>query len=120
MSPYILDLTSHLIKKNRYGDLLQHNLDSHALLSHIQLDLESGDVRDMNPATLGKIMTAFEIGDVMASKEDLFRQVHFTGDCEDLLRQMISTCLAYAIRDRLQAQDKVASACVAILRRQQN
>jgi hypothetical protein len=46
-------------------------------------------------------MCSFEIGDVMAGKKDLFNSVHFSGDCEELLRELVSLCLAFAIRDRL-------------------
>ena len=44
---------------------------------------------------------SFEIGDVMASKKDLFNNVSFNGDCEEILRELVSLCLAFAIRDRL-------------------
>ena len=101
MRQYIVDLTNYLISKNRYDEILHRIVDWDKFVQHVKLDLESGDVRTMNPNTLGRIMCSFEIGDVMASKKDLFNGVSFSGDCEEMLRELISLCLAYAIRDRL-------------------
>lgn len=101
MRRYIQNLTSNLIGKNRYADLKLRIRSRDKFLLHIRRDLESSDVRDMKPETLGKIMCAFDIGDVMASKKDLFERVHFSGDCEEMLREMVALCLAYAICDRL-------------------
>lgn len=101
MRRYIVNLTSHLINKNRYDEIFARMNNPSEFLTHIALNLESDDVKDMSPETLGKIMCAFEIDDVMASKKDLFDGTHFSGDCEELLRELVSLCLAYAIRDRL-------------------
>lgn len=96
---YILDLTNHLITKNKYAHLFR--LGRHGLIEHIKLDLECNDVREMKPETLGKIMSAFQIGDVMVTKEEIFKLVHFSGDCEEFLREIVATCLANAISDRI-------------------
>lgn len=94
---YITNLTTNLITKNRY--------DAHPLsadfVTHVKDDLEFLDVKSMTPETLGRIMGSFEIGDVMASKKELFEGVTFGGDCEQLLRELVALCLALAIRDRL-------------------
>ncbi|MFZ1719920.1 MAG: hypothetical protein WAU28_01035 [Candidatus Moraniibacteriota bacterium] len=99
MSPYIQNLTNNLIGKNGYDRLGLHPSE---LVKHIKFDLEVGDVSKMNPETLGKIMAAFDNGDVMASKSELFNLVSFSGDCGDFLRELVSACLAMTIRDRLQ------------------
>ena len=101
MKQYIVNLTNHLIGKNRFDETFSRigNLDK--FVEHVKTDLEAGDVRTMSPAKLGEIMCSFEIGDVMAGKKDLFNGVHFSGDCEEMLRELVSLCLAFAIRDRL-------------------
>lgn len=101
MRQYIVNLTNHLISKNRYDQIFYKIGNSDEFVRHVKLDLDSDDVQSMSPETLGKIMYSFEIGDVMANKEELFNGVSFSGDCEEMLRELVSLCLAYAIRDRL-------------------
>jgi len=101
MRQYIVNLTNHLIAKNRYDEVFYKIGNPDEFVQHVKFDLDSGDVRTMNLDTLGKIMGSFEIGDVMASKKDLFNNVSFSGDCEEMLRELVSLCLAFAIRDRL-------------------
>lgn len=103
MREYIVNLTNNLIGKNNYDEIWAHRSrlgGYEGFLKHVKVDLENcDDVRNMNPETLGKIMCSFEIGDVMSSHPG--REVLFTGDCEQLLRDLVATCLAYVIRDRL-------------------
>lgn len=101
MKQYIVNLTNHLIGKSRYDETFHRIKDSDKFVEHVKTDLEAGDVRTMSPAKLGEIMCSFEVGDVMAGKKDLFNGTHFSGDCEEFLRELVSLCLAYAIRDRL-------------------
>lgn len=101
MRPYIINLTGNLIGKNRYDEVFHKIKNLNEFIKHVKFDLESSDIRIMNPDTLGRIMCSFEIGDVMASKIDLFSGVCFGGDCEDMFRELVSLCLAYVIRDRL-------------------
>lgn len=122
MRKYIKDLTDHLIKKNRYDEVdlrLREGKDfPDSLVNHVRVDLEASDVLSMNPETLGKIMANFEIGDVMASKKELVDKLHFNGDCEDLLRELVALCLAYVIRDRLNgSQDRLIPMFRSKLRR---
>jgi hypothetical protein len=46
-------------------------------------------------------MCSLEIGDVLIGKQELFQELHFAGDCGDLLREMVSVVLARVIHDRL-------------------
>jgi hypothetical protein len=101
MKQYIVNLTNHLISKNGYDATFYRINNLENFVKHVKTDLEAGDVRAMSPAKLGEIMCSFEIGDVMASKNDLFDNTHFSGDSEELLRELVSLCVAYAIRDRL-------------------
>jgi len=110
MREYIQNLTNNLIAKNHYDqvDLRLRGEQNYPnnLVDHIKWDLAAGDVRKMNPETLGKIMANFEIGDVMASKKELLvDNLGFAGDCEDLLRELVALCLAFVIRDRLDHSD---------------
>lgn len=101
MRQYIVNLTNHLIGKNRYDETFYRIGNPDKFVGYVKTDLEAGDVQIMSPAQLGEIMCSFEIGDVMAGKKDLFSGVHFGGDCEKMLRELVSLCLAFAIRDRL-------------------
>jgi hypothetical protein len=100
-SQYIQNLVSNLIGKNRYSELVKapRILTYSQLLDHIKYDLFCGDVRRMRPGTLGRIMCSFDIGEVMSAHPG--KEVRFSGDCEDLLRELVALCLAYAIRDRI-------------------
>ncbi len=104
MREYIKNLTDNLISKNRYDEVdlrLRAESSLTSLVEYVKVDLEAGDVKNMNPETLGRIMANFEIGDVMASKADIVEWIHFNGDCEDLLRELVALCLAFVIKDRL-------------------
>ena len=105
MKQYLVNLTNHLIGKNRYDETFHRIKNSEKFVEHVKTDLEAGDIRTMSPAKLGEIMCSFEIGDVMAGKKDLFNGTHFSGDCEEFLRELVSLCLAYAIRDRIDGRD---------------
>mgnify|MGYP001593456382 CR=1 FL=1 len=103
MSPYIVNLTNHLIDKNDFDEVFCHigfcidSLDD--FVKHVKINLLHGDVKDMSPGTLGKIMCALEIGDVATTHPG--KEVLFAGDCGEMLRELVSLCLAYVIRDRL-------------------
>ena len=106
MRPYIINLTNTLIGKNRFEEMRTRFTGpalNEKFLEHVQLDLLAGDVRDMNPATLGKILCSLEIGEVMSSH--LGKEVHFNGDCEEMLRELVARALAYVIVDRLDPVD---------------
>ncbi|MDO8633074.1 MAG: hypothetical protein Q7K38_00790 [Candidatus Wildermuthbacteria bacterium] len=105
MRQYIVNLTDNLIGKNRYDEIVRRIGIGNEFVRHVKIDLECGDVRNMSPETLGKIMCSFEVGDVVASQLELFEGVHFSGDCEEMLRELVSLCLAYVIRDRLDTSD---------------
>ena len=101
MRQYIVSLTNHLIGKNRYDEIFYRIGDSEEFVEYVKADLEDGYVRTMPPAELGEIMCLLQIGDVMATEKDLLGGVHFSGDCEETLRELVSLCLAFVIRDRL-------------------
>lgn len=101
MKQYIVNLTNHLISKNHYNETFQRVRDLDEFVEHVKIDLEAGDVRTMSPAKLGEIMCSLESGDVLASGRDLFNNTHFSGDCEEFLRELVSLSLAYVIRDRI-------------------
>ncbi len=101
MKQYIVNLTNHLIGKNRFDEIFYRIGNPEGFVKHVKTDLEAGDIRTMSSTKLGEIMCSFEIGDVITGQKDLFNGVHFSGDCEELLRELVSLCLAYAIKDRL-------------------
>jgi hypothetical protein len=103
MSPYILNLTNHLIGKYNFDhDRGPMSLgQQHNRIDYLKIQLETHGLRGMKAETLGKIMSELDIGDVMATKEEIFKHVGFYGDCENLLREVVATCLAYTISERL-------------------
>lgn len=104
MSPYIVNLTNHLIGKHAYDT---YRMGSAEFRKHVAAALWADDVSRMKPAKLGEVMASFETGDVMASKKELFDLVRFSGDCEDLLRTLVCACLAYAIWGRLYCDEEL-------------
>ncbi len=106
MRKYIVDLTDNLIHKNRYDELWDrfckpNFVKETSFLEHVKLDLDSDDVSSMKPETLGRIMSSFGVGNIMATKDEILGSVSFAGDCEAMLRELVALCLAYVIRDRL-------------------
>ncbi len=105
MSPYILNLTNHLISKHRYDEFLTKvNLaltHPNLRIRELRASLEVQALQDMKAETLGKIMRELDIGDVMATKDEIFQHVGFSGDCEDMLRELVATCLAFTISERI-------------------
>lgn len=103
MRKYIVDLTDHLIAKNNYVQTFR-KLDKKLFLGFVKNDLYCGDVKEMSPGTLGKIMCSFEVGDITAKHPG--KGVPFSGDCEEMLREIVALCLAYVIRDRLDPNEQ--------------
>ena len=109
MRKYIINLTDHLTKKHRFDDDMGRLLTGWSIaisnesdfVAQVAQTLEFGALRDMTPERLGHVMASFEIGDVMTTKEEIFKHVHFSGDCEDFFREQVAFCLACVIRDRL-------------------
>ncbi len=102
MRAYIVNLTDNLIGKHHFDKMAETMAkDWGGFLNFVKMSLETHDVREMNPETLGKIMCSFEVGDVLANKEQLFQKIYFAGDCEAMLRDLVAVCLAFAIADRL-------------------
>ncbi len=101
MKQYIVNLTNHLIGTHRFDETFYRIEDPAEFVNYVKNNLDACDIDTMSPAKLGEIMCSFEIGDVLAGQKDLFNGVHFSGDCDELLRELVSLCLAYAIRDRL-------------------
>jgi hypothetical protein len=111
MRPYIVNLTNNLIGKHRFNELIilcsQHPevpkrmsyRDS--FIGNVKNSLEASDVQDMAPETLGKIMCSMEIGDIRVGKEELVQNLYFAGDCNGMLRCLVSYCLACVIYERL-------------------
>jgi hypothetical protein len=105
MNQYIENLTDNLIRRHHFDADWEEmeNQDREKFLKQIKDDLDDLDVCKMKPETLGRVMCSIELGNVMASKEDLFQGVCFAGQCGDLLRDLVSLCLAYIIRERILA-----------------
>jgi hypothetical protein len=107
MRKYIVDLTNELIAKNNYARSFKTTFlgkERKSFLHFVKNDLNFGAVNEMSPATLGKIMCSFEVGDVAA--EHPGKGVPFSGDCEVMFREMVALCLAYVIRDRLDPNEQ--------------
>ena len=103
MEQYIVNLTDDLIRRNHYDRVRPERMLGNRVrfVERVKDELETGDIRKMNPETLGRILCSLHIGDVMAAKQEIIGSLHFAGDCEDLLRELVATALAFVIRDRL-------------------
>jgi hypothetical protein len=99
MRTYIVNLTNNLIDRNRFDELA--NVNGERFLDYVTQVLEVGGVSKMRPETLGKIMCEFELGDLQVSKQEMQRRIYFSGEGEDMLRHLVSFCLALAIEARL-------------------
>ena len=98
---YIKDLTDQLISKNYLDTAWRQAPSEEEFFKFAKRDLLCGDVQNMRPETLGKIMCSFEHGSVPASKDEIFAAVAFGGDCDQLLRELVSACLTFVITARL-------------------
>jgi hypothetical protein len=98
MTKYIVDLTNNLINKYRY---YKRNPLAPGFIEFVSEDLLIHEVQDWNPDTIAKIAFSLETGDVLANTKELFGSVKFAGNLGDSLRELISLCLAYVIRERL-------------------
>ena len=100
MRKYIVDLTNSLIRQGNFDEMwIRLRRDPEKFIGHVATDLAAGDVGIMTPETLGRIMCNLELGDVGVGH--LGQEAHFSGDCGDFLREIVSIALAYVIRDRL-------------------
>lgn len=106
MRPYIENLTNTLIGEHRFRDIfmkLETNPDHHIEFVEVaKHTLEFQNVSHMSPETLGKIMCAFEIGDVVSLHPK--DEVKFSSDCELMFRQQVACFLAYAIDGKLRKE----------------
>lgn len=107
MREYIVNLTNNLIGKFRYHEMFHRMSSKEEFISHVQHDLAITDVADMSAETLGRILCNLKSGDVWAGKKDLIDRLHFNGDYEDLLRELVAICLAYVIKERVDPQSVV-------------
>lgn len=101
MRAYIKNLTDNFIGKHHLEEEREFYPNRSDFLKHIAFTLEICELQNMRPETLGKILGEFEVCDVMASQAEIVEQLHFSGDCMDLLRRLVATTLAHAIFHRL-------------------
>ena len=105
MRKYIVDLTNDLINRNRFDRVCDYMAGNKAtFLKQATMELLIGDVAQMRPETLGKIMASFEVGDVMVNRQEIFDGVTFSGDSEEFHREVVSFFLAAAIFERLEPE----------------
>ena len=102
MKEYIKNLTDYLIAKNRYEVIAREYHKPH-FLRHVIIDLLLRDVQQMKPEKLGTIIGSFEFGDVQADRNFL-SEIGYSGNPSEVLRGMVSTCLAIVIWDRLNSE----------------
>lgn len=101
MRQYIVSMTDNFIGKYKL-DVMAARFSRAEFIKAVTFDLEIAEVNSMRPETLGRILCAFELGDVLVSKEELSEGSFFAGSCENMLRSMVALTLAHAIWNRLQ------------------
>jgi len=104
MDQHIVHLTDYLISKHGFDNLgeVQSTPRSRTqFIKHVAIHLEAGELQKMKPSKLGEILGELKLGDMDVSREDLLVNVHFAGDCLNLLRSLVASCLAHVIYERL-------------------
>lgn len=103
MREYIKNLTNNLIGNHSFDEVSKITPDRDQFLSHVFHILLVGEVSEMTPETLGKIMGSFDAWEVMTGKQEISKYATFAGDSLDFLREIVALFLAVVIRDRLNA-----------------
>ncbi len=109
MTPYIVNLTDHLIGTLFIDVKLRARFYKQPeAIGIIKTELlYGGGMSKMTPETLGKIIGSLEKGDVRifeeSKRDSKFQDVHAHSDYDwtHHLRDLAATCLAYAIHHRL-------------------
>lgn len=102
---YIQNLFDFLTNKNRFKEAVGRFTNSEDFINYIRVQLLYGDLERMKPETLGKIMGAFEVGSVLTTKKEIMKHVTYAGNCGDMLREIVASCLAHAIGNKLMFDD---------------
>lgn len=105
MKKYIIDLTDDMIRRNKLDSLITRYshfrpTEKAQFIKHAQ-NLICASMLNMTGSTMGKIMSEFDFDDVLATREELLEHVTYNGICDEMLRDLVSTALAFVIHDRL-------------------
>jgi len=101
VTPYIVTLTTGIIGRHRFYRLKA--VDRDPFVELVKESIESTDVEEMTPQTLGRIIGEFGTEDMLTCEEELKDHIGFTGDGQEFLRGVVSYFLALAIFARLDA-----------------
>ncbi len=109
MRQYLSNLTSSLIRNNRFDEDYHAMNQKESFIDHAMAVLVTGDVAKMTPQKLGRLMCSFTVGEVFVPKDELIQKIHFSGDSREMLREMVSLFLAWMIWDRLDTISSTSS-----------
>jgi hypothetical protein len=101
MVEYITNLTNNLIGTRNYDDLRERLPDDHMFLQHVMLDLKTCFVVELNYKALGRIMCSLTNDEVGVIPDQMRAAIRYNGDCSEVLRDLVSFCLAHVILHRL-------------------
>ena len=108
MKKYIVDLTNDLIQRNRFDAAFPVYVAKgwpEDVRGHIRRDIEVGEVFNMNPETLGKIMLQLEPTDLRQQANEIMKKVKFhDSDPGYIFRELVAVCLADVIVSRLDGE----------------
>ncbi len=89
-------LVTHLAHKNNYAEWTK-DLSREKAAELVFHDVLYGEVGEMNVRTLVGLLDSFEFGSVKASQKELFKYVHYAGDVKDTIRELVASCITFAI-----------------------
>lgn len=89
-------LVTHLVHKNNYAEWTK-DLSREKAVELVFHDVLYGEVGEMNIRTLVEILDSFEFGSVKASQKELFKYVHYAGDVKETVRELVASCITFAI-----------------------
>lgn len=101
MTQYLINLTEDLIGKYNFHKVVKTKaLDFKQFGKHIEVTLLCNDVEIWAAETLGRVLGDLTTNEV--TMNPLVDPGHsYNGSCKDLLRDIVSRCLAHVIRDML-------------------
>lgn len=104
MTPYIKNLTDHLIGEHDFDESWDDwgHYRQGEFRKYLWRALLPGPVKKMTPETLGKVMCSLRTHDTGLSRRELFENGTLFGGSEgDMLREMVTYCLVHIIFRRL-------------------
>lgn len=90
------ELVKSLVEKHGYKEWVKGLKRAHAV-ELIHYDLLYAEVGEMNANQLMTVLKRFSFSEVPATQKELFTHVHYANDVMDTVKELVASCLTYAI-----------------------